>query len=88
MSTLKVTQLRSRNGSDKSQLATLRSLGLRRIDQTVEREDNPQLRGMVHRIRHLVDIEGDKAGGAGRSRAAGGRESSSKARAGGPQGDS
>jgi large subunit ribosomal protein L30 len=57
MSTLKITQRRSRNGSDKSQLDTLRSLGLRRIGHTVEREDSPQLRGMVHKIRHLIEIE-------------------------------
>ena len=40
-----ITQLKSSNGSDKRQLDTLRSLGLRRIGQTVEREDSPQLRG-------------------------------------------
>jgi large subunit ribosomal protein L30 len=87
MTKLKITQRRSSNGANAQQRDTLRSLGLRRIDQSIEREDNPQLRGMVHRIRHLVDVE-EEAGGAGRSRAAGGRESSSKARAGGPQGDS
>ena len=59
MSTLKVTQLRSRNGSDKSQLATLRSLGLRRIGHTVEVKDTPQARGMLHKVRHLVRIEDD-----------------------------
>ena len=59
MSTLKVTQSRSRNGSDKSQLATLRSLGLRRIGHTVEVKDTPQARGMLHKVRHLVRIEDD-----------------------------
>ena len=59
MSTLKVTQFRSRNGSDKSQLATLRSLGLRRIGHTVEVKDTPQARGMLHKVRHLVRIEDD-----------------------------
>ena len=54
---MKVTQLKSKNGSDKRQLATLRSLGLRRIGQTVDIEDTPQARGMVHRVRHLVRIE-------------------------------
>jgi large subunit ribosomal protein L30 len=54
---VKVTQLKSKNGSDKRQLATLRSLGLRRIGQTVDIEDTPQARGMVHRVRHLVRIE-------------------------------
>ena len=57
MSTLRVTQAKSRNGSDKSQLATLRSLGLRRIGQTVELKDTPQARGMLHKVRHLVRID-------------------------------
>jgi large subunit ribosomal protein L30 len=54
---VKVTQFKSRNGSDKSQLATLRSLGLRRIGHTVEISDTPAARGMVHKVRHLVRIE-------------------------------
>ena len=54
---MKVTQLKSRNGSDKSQLATLRSLGLRRIGHTVEVNDTPAARGMLHKVRHLVRIE-------------------------------
>jgi large subunit ribosomal protein L30 len=57
VSTLRVTQAKSRNGSDKSQLATLRSLGLRRIGQTVEVKDTPQARGMLHKVRHLVRID-------------------------------
>jgi large subunit ribosomal protein L30 len=57
MSTFRVTQFRSRNGADKSQLATLRSLGLRRIGHTVEVADTPQSRGMLHKVRHLVQIE-------------------------------
>jgi large subunit ribosomal protein L30 len=55
--TLKVTQSKSRNGSDKSQLATLRSLGLRRIGHTVEVKDTPQARGMLHKVRHLVRVD-------------------------------
>jgi large subunit ribosomal protein L30 len=57
VSELKVTQRKSRNGSDKRQLATLRSLGLHRIGQTVEVADNPQIRGMLHKVRHLVEVE-------------------------------
>jgi large subunit ribosomal protein L30 len=53
---LKVTQLKSKNGSDKSQLDTLRSLGLRRIGQTVEVQDNESIRGMLHKVRHLVEV--------------------------------
>jgi large subunit ribosomal protein L30 len=57
VSTFRVTQFRSRNGADKSQLATLRSLGLRRIGHTVEVVDTPQSRGMLHKVRHLVHTE-------------------------------
>ena len=55
--TLRVTQHRSRNGADRGQLATLLSLGLRRIGHTVEVKDTPQARGMLHKVRHLVHLE-------------------------------
>jgi large subunit ribosomal protein L30 len=55
---MKVTQVKSRNGANKTQLETLRSLGLRRIGHTVEVKDNEQARGMVHRVRHLVRVDG------------------------------
>lgn len=54
---MQVTQIKSKNGSDKAQLATLESLGLRRIGHTVEVSDTPQSRGMLHRVRHLVRVE-------------------------------
>jgi large subunit ribosomal protein L30 len=56
MSAIKVTQRKSRNGCDKRQLDTLRSLGLRRIGHTVEVNDTPQIRGMLHKVRHLVEV--------------------------------
>ena len=56
MSTVRVTQRKSRNGCDKRQLDTLRSLGLRRIGHTVEVVDSPQARGMLHAVRHLVVV--------------------------------
>jgi large subunit ribosomal protein L30 len=59
VSALKITQRRSKNGSDKSQRDTLRSLGLRRIGQTVEHPDTPQLRGMIHKVRHLIEVSDD-----------------------------
>ena len=52
-----VKQVRSANGSNQKQRDTLRSLGLRRIGHSVEHEDSPQLRGMVHAVRHLVIVE-------------------------------
>ena len=54
---MKVTQIRSKNGSTQRQLDTLRSLGLRRIGHTVTIEDTPQARGMLHRVRHLLKVE-------------------------------
>jgi large subunit ribosomal protein L30 len=59
VSKLTVTQRRSRNGSDKRQVDTLRSLGLRRIGHAVEHEDTPQIRGMIHKVRHLVEVSED-----------------------------
>jgi large subunit ribosomal protein L30 len=56
VSSLTVTQRKSRNGADKRQLDTLRSLGLRRIGHTVEHPDSPQLRGMLHKVAHLVEV--------------------------------
>ena len=54
---MKVTQTKSKNGSNHAQRETLRSLGLRRIGQTIEVKDNPQTRGMLHRVRHLIKVE-------------------------------
>jgi large subunit ribosomal protein L30 len=54
---LVITQVKSSNGSNSRQRDTLRSLGLRGIGKTVERPDSPQVRGMVHAVRHLVTVE-------------------------------
>jgi len=60
MSDLSVTQRRSSNGCNKKQLDTLRSLGLRRIGHTVEVKDCDQSRGMLHAVRHLVEVQESK----------------------------
>ena len=57
MSTLAITQVKSANGTNSRQRDTLRSLGLRKIGHTVERDDSLQLRGMVHAIQHLITVE-------------------------------
>ena len=57
MASLTITQVKSANGTNAAQRETLRSLGLRGINKTVERDDSPQLRGMVHAVRHLVTVE-------------------------------
>jgi large subunit ribosomal protein L30 len=59
VSTVKITQRRSRNGANKRQVETLRSLGLRRIGHSVKRSDTPQTRGMLHKVRHLVEVSED-----------------------------
>jgi large subunit ribosomal protein L30 len=57
MSNLTVTQRRSSNGSNKRQRDTLRSLGLRRIGHTVPVKDCEQTRGMLHAVRHLIEVQ-------------------------------
>ena len=60
MGELSVTQRKSKNGSDQRQLDTLRSLGLRRIGHSVKVKDTVQARGMIHAVRHLVEVEEGK----------------------------
>ena len=57
MATLRITQVRSAISTKPKQRGTLRALGLRRIDQTVEHPDRPEIRGMVARVTHLVRVE-------------------------------
>ena len=57
MARLRVTYVRSVIGQKPDQERTVQALGLRRLHQTVEHEDSPQLRGMVHKVRHLVRVE-------------------------------
>jgi large subunit ribosomal protein L30 len=54
---IKVTQVRSTIGFNKKQGDVVRSLGLRRIRHTIEVPDTPEVRGMIHKIRHLVTVE-------------------------------
>jgi large subunit ribosomal protein L30 len=55
--TLRITLVRSPIGYSKRQKGTVRALGLRRMHQTVEQVDNPQVRGMIQKIIHLVRVE-------------------------------
>ena len=57
MAQLKVTQVRSAIGTKPNQRQTLRSLGLKRIHDSVVQEDRPDIRGMVATVPHLVTIE-------------------------------
>lgn len=57
MAKLKVTQIKSRNGATKRQIANLASLGIHRIHQTVEVEGTPEIKGMIEKVLHLVKVE-------------------------------
>jgi large subunit ribosomal protein L30 len=54
---LKVTQIRSHIGQKQNQRDTLRSLGLKRINDVVVKEDRPEFRGMIFTVSHLVRVE-------------------------------
>jgi large subunit ribosomal protein L30 len=57
--TLKLTYHRSMIGYKDDQGHTVRSLGFTRLHQTIEKPDTPAIRGMVHKVRHLVRVEGE-----------------------------
>lgn len=54
---VKVTLVRSTIGFDKKQAAVVQSMGLRRLNHTVELADTPSVRGMIHKVRHLVEVQ-------------------------------
>ena len=54
---LKITLVKSPIGYSKRQKGTVRALGLKKINQTVEQEDTPVIRGMIAKISHLVKVE-------------------------------
>ena len=57
MGKIRVTQIKSRIGSTARQKNTLDALGLKKMHQTVEHEDSPQILGMVTKVNHLVKVE-------------------------------
>jgi len=54
--TIQVTLVRSPIGYEKSQKATVQALGLRKLHQTVEKADTPEIRGMINKVQHLVTV--------------------------------
>jgi large subunit ribosomal protein L30 len=58
--TLKITLVKSTIGFDEKQARIVESLGLRRIRHSVTLPDTPEVRGAVHKVRHLVTVEGDQ----------------------------
>ncbi len=58
MSALKIKQVRSANGTNPRQKATLEALGLGRIGKAVELKDSPQVQGQIRVVSHLVEVDG------------------------------
>jgi large subunit ribosomal protein L30 len=54
---IKITLVKSTIGAKPQHKKTIEALGLRKIRQSVEKLDNPQMRGMIHQVRHLVEVE-------------------------------
>jgi len=57
MAKIKITQVRSKIGSDKTQKATLIALGIKKLNRSVEHTVTPQIMGMVNKVQHLVIVE-------------------------------
>lgn len=57
MSRLRITLKKSAIGYDRDQRKVVKALGLRALNRTVEHDDSPQIRGMVRKVQHLVQIE-------------------------------
>ena len=57
MAKLRITQIKSKSGATKRQIANLESLGIRRMHQTIEVEVTPVTKGMVEKVLHLVKVE-------------------------------
>ena len=58
MATIKIKQIKSKIGHPVDQKRTLEALGLHKISQVVEKEDNPVIRGMIRKVHHLVEVIG------------------------------
>ena len=57
MAKLKITLVKSINKAKEGQVATVKALGLKKIGSTVEQNDNPQIRGMIDKVSHLVSVQ-------------------------------
>ena len=56
MATIKIKQIKNKIGAPADQKRTLQALGLHKISQVVEKEDNPVIRGMIRKVHHLVTV--------------------------------
>ncbi|HET9326631.1 MAG TPA: 50S ribosomal protein L30 [Candidatus Eisenbacteria bacterium] len=59
---LRIRRVRSTSGRQADQRATVAALGLTRLQQVVEHDDTPQIRGMIFKVRHLVEVEDVRQG--------------------------
>lgn len=57
MSKLKITYVKSAIGYNKTQKNTIKALGLRKLQQTVEQDNTPVIRGMINKVSHLINVE-------------------------------
>ena len=57
MAKLRITLVKSTNKLQEKQLATVKALGLKKIRSVVEQQDNPQIRGMIKKVQHVVSVE-------------------------------
>jgi large subunit ribosomal protein L30 len=57
MAKIKITLVKSKNGSNQRQIRTLEALGLRKLNHSVEHEATPQILGMANKLTHLVKVE-------------------------------
>lgn len=57
MAKIRITQIRSKIGSNKSQKATIEALGIKRMNHSVEHDATPAILGMVNKVSHLVKVE-------------------------------
>ncbi len=58
--TIRITQIKSLIGSQPKHKRTMKALGFHRMHETLEKKDTPQIRGMIHQVRHLVKVEEEK----------------------------
>jgi large subunit ribosomal protein L30 len=57
MAKIRITQVKSKIGSTQRQKNTLAALGLRKLNQTIEKEGTPEIMGMINKVNHLVSLE-------------------------------
>ena len=63
MAKLRIKWVRSQIGYAQDRRKTIKALGLKRLHQSVEHEDSPTIRGMVHKVRHMLVVEAVDGGG-------------------------